>query len=341
MQVLREQITGPSAWVGPDLQTSDEWIEHLDDAAIAEIDAALAGVEEAGLSIPFERSAFPLPRLSDLLERIAARLENGLGFVLVRGIPRERYTARQCELIYWGFAVNLGTPISQNTRGHLLGHVRDEGKSFEDPTVRGYQTSAKMDFHADQLPVDVLGLFCVRDARSGGESALVSVGAVHNILLEERPDLLEVLYRPFNLDWRGEEPPGEPGWYTSPMFSYAGGKVTSRITSRQYFNTVTRFGEELELTEVQREALDAVQDIANRPELQLSMRMQPGDMQFLNNHAILHARTEFQDHDDVELKRHLLRIWVAFPPEKRRALAPELADRYRIVETGGIPARAT
>lgn len=341
MQVLREQITGPSAWVGPDLQTSDDWIEHLDDDSLAEIDSALAGVEERGLSIPFERDAFPLPRTSVLLERIADRLEDGLGFVLVRGIPRERYTAHQCELIYWGFAVNLGTPISQNTRGHLLGHVRDEGKSFEDPTVRGYQTSAKMDFHADQLPVDILGLFCVRDAKSGGESALVSVGAVHNTLLEERPDLLEVLYQPFNLDWRGEEPPGEPGWYTSPMFSYAGGKVTSRITSRQYFNTVTRFGDELALTDIQREALDAVQDIANRPELQLSMRMQPGDMQFLNNHAILHARTEFQDHEEDEMKRHLLRIWVAFPPEKRRTLAPELADRYRIVETGGIPARAT
>lgn len=341
MQVLRERITGPSAWVGPNLQNDGEWIEYLDDVAIAEISAALAAVEERGLSVPFDKADFPLPRLADLLDRIADRLENGLGFVLVRGVPRERYTAAQCELIYWGFAVNLGTPISQNTRGHLLGHVRDEGRSFDDPSARGYQTKAKMDFHADQLPVDVLGLFCVRDAKTGGESALVSVDTVHNVLLEERPDLLEVLYQPFNLDWRGEEPPGEAGWYSSPMFSYAGGKVTSRITSRQYFNTVRRFGDELAITDIQREALDAVQEISNRHELQLSMRMRPGDMQFLNNHAILHARTEFEDHEDEDMKRHLLRIWVAFPPEKRRTLAPELAERYRIVEMGGIPARAT
>jgi hypothetical protein len=339
MQICRTRLTGPSAWVGPELQSDSSWIEHLDDAAIDEIDAALAGVHERGLDIPFDREDFPLPGMAALLERIPDRLENGRGFVLVRGLPRHRYTVAECELIYWGIGVNLGRPISQNTRGHVLGHVRDEGKNFDDPTTRGYQTSAKMDFHADQLPVDILGLFCVRTSKSGGESALVSVDTVHNVLLEERSDLLEVLYQPFNLDWRGEEPPGEPGWYTSPMFSYAGGKVTSRITSRQYFNTVTRFGDELALTNSQREALEAVQEISNRPELRLSMMFQEGDMQFLNNHALLHARTEFEDHDDPELKRHLLRMWIAFPPERRRELAPELAERYRVVEMGGIPAR--
>jgi hypothetical protein len=315
-------------------------MEHLDDAAVAEIDTALARAEQRGVEIPFGRDEFPLPGLAALFERIPDRLENGRGFVLVRGLPRHRYTAAQCEMIYWGIGVHLGAPISQNTRGHLLGHVRDEGKSFDDPTARGYQTSARMDFHADQLPVDVLGLFCVRTSKSGGESALVSVDTVHNVLLEEAPALLEVLYQPFNLDWRGEEPPGELGWYRSPMFSYAGGKVTSRITSRQYFNTVTRFGEELGLTGIQREALDAVQEISNRPELRLSMVFQEGDMQFLNNHALLHARTEFEDYDDPDLKRHLLRMWIAFAPELRRELAPELADRYRVVELGGIPARA-
>ncbi|MDH4117161.1 MAG: TauD/TfdA family dioxygenase [Acidimicrobiia bacterium] len=336
----RTPLSGPSAWVGPEIQNESDWIEYLDESAVAEIDAALASVESRGLQIPFSVEDFPLPGLVVLLDRIPEHLENGRGFVLVRGLPRDRYTREQCELIYWGIGVNLGTPISQNTRGHLLGHVRDEGKDFDDPTVRGYQTHAKMDFHADQLPVDVLGLFCVRTAKSGGQSALVAVDTVHNVLLEERPDLLDVLYQPFNLDWRGEEPPGQAGWYTSPMFSYCDGKVTSRVTSRQYFNTVTRFGDELALTEVQREALDAVQEISNRPELRLSMMFQEGDMQFLNNHALLHARTEFEDYEEEDRKRHLLRMWVAFPPERRRLLAPELAERYEVVEMGGIPARA-
>jgi hypothetical protein len=339
-EMRRTPIEGLQAWVGPEIQDEDFWIHRLDDTALEEIDAAVKGIEERGLSIPFEADDFPLPTLSRTIQRIPSILEDEQGFLLIRGIDRSRYTAAQCELIYWGIGSHLGTPISQNTRGHLLGHVRDEGKSFDDPTARGYQTTQKMDFHADQLPVDVLGLFCVRAAKEGGASALVSVGAVHNVMLEERPDLLEVLYQPFNLDWRGEEPEGEAPWYTSPMFSYADGKVTSRVTSRQYFNSVTRFGDELALTDVQREALDVLQEVCNREELRLSMMMQEGDIQFLNNHAILHAREAFEDYEDPDLKRHLLRMWIALPPEVRRPMPDVLADRYRIVEMGGIPARA-
>lgn len=339
-EVWREEITGPSAWVGPEIQDDTSWILRFPEEALDEIDSALASVEEKGLGIPFGKGDFPLGRGAEFLSQIPPILEERLGLALVRGIDRSRYTAAQCESIYWEIGVHLGTPISQNTRGHLLGHVRDEGRSFDDPTARGYQTSAKMDFHADQLPVDVLGLFCVRAAKEGGESALVSVGAVHNALLEERPDLLEILYEPFNLDWRGEEPEGEPPWYTSPMFSYTDGKVTSRVTNRQYFESVARYGEELVVTDVQREALDAVQEVANRPELRLSMLLEEGDMQFLNNHAILHARTAFQDYDDPDLKRHLLRIRIALPEGQRRSLSSDPAERYSIVESGGIPARA-
>ena len=338
-EVRTEPIEGLAAWIGPEIQDDHFWIHHLDEEAQAEIEAAVRHVQGNGVSNPFTQGAFPLPTVGAFIRSIPEVLEERQGFLLVRGIDRSRYTDAECELIYWGIGIHLGSPISQNTRGHLLGHVRDEGKSFDDPTARGYQTSAKMDFHADQLPVDVLGLFCVRAAKEGGASALVSVGAVHNALASERPDLLEVLYQPFNLDWRGEEPDGEQPWYTSPMFSHANGKVTSRVTSRQYFNSVTRYGDGLAVTDIQREALDAVQEVCNRPELRLSMMMQEGDMQFLNNHAILHARESFEDHDDPGLKRHLLRMWIALAASERRVLAADLADRYRFVEMGGIPAR--
>ncbi|MDH3250031.1 MAG: TauD/TfdA family dioxygenase [Acidimicrobiia bacterium] len=338
-QVQTGRITGPQAWIGRDIEDTTSWVVHLDETALAEIHDSVVAAEARGLEIPFPAEAFPLDHTRKLIDGIPVALEDGLGFLLVRGIDRSRYSVSQCELIYWGIGVHLGRPISQNTRGHLLGHVRDEGRSFDDPNARGYQTSAKMDFHADQLPVDVLGLFCLRAAKTGGSSALISVGAVHNALADEHPDLLEVLYQPFNLDWRGEEPPGERPWYTSPMFSSHDGKVTSRITSRQYFETVTRFGAELGLTDIQREALDVVQRIANRPEMRLSMMMKEGDMQFLNNHAILHAREAFTDHDEPDMKRHLLRMWIALDADHRRRLAPELAERYRWVEAGGIRAR--
>jgi hypothetical protein len=339
VQVLRQAMEGPGAWLGPEIQDDPSWILHLTPEAIAEIDTALRTVQAANLDIPFAAEQFPLPTFAKVLDTVPAILEDGLGFVLVRGLPRERYTDEECALIYWGIGVHLGTPISQNTRGHLLGHVRDEGRSLDDPTARGYQTRAKMDFHADQLPVDILGLFCVRTAKKGGASTLVSALTVHNVLLEEHPELVEVLHRPFNLDWRGEEPTGEAPWYTSPMFSYHDGRLTSRITSRQYFKTVTRYGDDLALTDRQRAALDAVQEIANRPDLRLSMDFREGDMQFLNNHTILHARQAFEDHDDPRRKRHLLRMWIALPEGRRRRLTSELAQRYRYVERGGIPAR--
>jgi hypothetical protein len=336
---LREKIVHAGAWRGPEIENDDSWILYLDSAAVDEIDAALKGVKAKGLSVPFSKSDFPLPTFSARLGEVPDRLENGVGFVLLRGLPREPYSDADCELIYWGVGVHLGMPVSQNTRGHLLGHVRDEGKSVSDPTTRMYQTALKLDFHSDQLPVDVLGLFCVRTAKKGGASFLVSALTVHNVLLAERPDLIDVLHQPFNLDWRGEEPPDERPWYTCPMFSYFDGKLTSRITSRTFFESVTRFGDELGLSPLQREALDVVQEISERPELRLAMDFREGDMQFLNNHAILHARDEYEDHDDPALKRHLLRMWIAFPEAQRRRFAPELAERYRYVETGGIPKR--
>jgi len=336
-EMVREAITDPAAWVGPEIARETHWYYHLDDKMIAEIDAALQSVKAAGLSIPFPKSAFPLPTFAGELEGIADRVENGVGFVMVRGLPRDRYSDEECELIYWGIGTHLGQPVSQNTRGHLLGHVRDEGRKLTDPTTRPYQTSGGMDFHSDQLPVDILGLFCMRTAKSGGASFLVSALTVHNVLLKERPDVLETLYQPFNLDWRGENPDGELPWYACPMFSQHDGKISSRITSRIFFESVTRWGDELAMTDKQREALDVVQEISERPDLRLAMDFKEGDMQFINNHIMLHARSEYEDHDAPEMKRHLLRMWIAAPEGKRRQLAPELADRYRFVAMGGIP----
>ncbi len=337
--IKREKISEAAAWIGPDIQRDDSWIIKLNDDEVAEVDTALAAIKAKGGNIPFNKSDFELPNLSARIDEIPDRLENGVGFVLLRGLSRDRYTDEDCELIYWGFGVHLGRPVSQNTRGHVLGHVRDEGKTLEDPNTRPYQTALKLDFHSDQLPVDVLGLFCCRTAKKGGESYMVSALTVHNVILEERPDLLEVLYQPFNLDWRGEEPEGMQPWYRCPMFSFCDGKVTSRITGRVFFESVTRWGEHLALTDIQREALDYVQEVAERPELRLSMEFQEGDMQFLNNHAILHARGEYEDYEDPALKRHLLRMWISLPADRRRQLAPELQERYRIVEMGGIPVK--
>ncbi|MEH6753550.1 MAG: TauD/TfdA family dioxygenase [Alphaproteobacteria bacterium] len=336
-EIIREHITTPDAWVGPKIQADDRWLYLLNDAEIAEIDSALQAVKAAGLEIPFDASAFPIPGFKPRLDELISRVTDGLGVILIRGIPRERYTNEECALIYWGLGVHTGRPVSQNSRGHLLGQVTDEGKTLADPNARGYQTKNRLDFHCDQLPVDLLGLFCLRGAKSGGASYLVSAPAVHNVMFEERPDLLDVLYAPFHVDWRGDHPEGEQPWYDVPMLTAHDGRIAARVTNRSFMESVSRYGEELALSDAQREALDVFQEISNREELRLQMEFQEGDMQFINNHSILHARQAYEDYDEPDRKRRLLRMWIGMTDHRRRQLAPILADRYRYVEMGGIP----
>jgi hypothetical protein len=332
----RERITGAGAWIGRDIQDDPSWIYQIDAEAVEEIDAALAHVKRMRSQIPYPADAFPLPRLKARLEAIRDEVENGRGFVLMRGIPRERYSDEDCELIYWGLISHLGTPVSQNARGHRLGHVRDEGRVKSDPNARLYQTRERMDFHTDVLPVDLLGLFCMRGAKSGGASKIVSALTIHNVLRDERPDLLDALYGMFHLDWRGEEPQGEKPYFTIPMFSEREGRVTARLVNILYYKSAARFGDAYAPTPLQLEALEAVQEIANRPALMLSMDFREGDIQLLNNHTTLHARTAFEDFDEPSRQRHLLRMWIAVPDAYRRPLADTLADRYRWVQRGGI-----
>ncbi len=337
IEMITEDISGPGVWTGPELQDDPNWIMYLDDDDVAEIDAALAAVKASGLSIPFAPGAFPLPTFARKIDDIVDRVVNGKGLTLVRGLPRERYSDADCELIYWGIGIHIGTPVSQNARGHVLGHVRDEGRVLSDPNARPYQTASKMDFHGDLLPVDILGLFCLCPAKSGGESYVVSAEAVHNVIREERPDYLEALYQPFNIDWHGEEPEGARSWYTMPMFSARRGRVSSRITSRRFIHSVTRHGENLAASQLQLDAIDFTQEVARRPELRLHMTFEAGDMQFLNNLTTLHGRSGFEDYDEPERKRHLLRMWIALDEARRRPLSPQLDERYGWVERGGIP----
>ncbi len=337
IEMITDEIAGPGAWRGEDLQNDRSWIMPLEADDVAEIDAALAAVKEARTSVPFAASDFPLPTFTQKIDEIVDRVSNGRGICLVRGLPRDRYSDEDCELIYWGIGVHIGRPVSQNARGHVLGHVRDEGRVLSDPNARPYQTHAKMDFHCDLLPVDVLGLFCVRPAKSGGESYVVSAQTLHNVIREERPDYLEALYQPFNIDWHGEEPEGSKPYYTMPMFSARDGKITSRITSRRFVHSVTRHSEDLAASPVQLEAIDFAQEVARRPEFRLSMTLEAGDMQFLSNHTTLHGRSEFEDYDEPGRQRHLLRMWIALDEAKRRPLAPLLDERYSWVEKGGIP----
>jgi hypothetical protein len=188
---------------------------------------------------------------------------------------------------------------------------------------------------------DVVALLCLRHAKSGGLSTIVSSMAVHNAMAERRPDLLERLYRPFPIDRRGEVPEGKGPFYEAPVFNEHAGLV-SVLYSRLHIGSSQRFPEARRLTPEDHEALDMLGELAADPELRLDMNFTPGDVQFLHNHTILHARSAYEDWPEAERKRHLLRLWLSPPGE--RPLPPVFAECYgdlTIGNRGGIICEGT
>jgi alpha-ketoglutarate-dependent taurine dioxygenase len=234
-------------------------------------------------------------------------LDNGRGFVLVKGVPVERYSLPVASTVFWGLGQHLGVPVSQNAAGHMLGHARDTGRTLADPSTRGYQTRAELPFHTDGS--DVLALLCLRAGRSGARTRLVSSAAVHNALLARRPDLVERLYRPHFLDRREEQAPGEPPYHAVPLAAWYDGKLSMRY-NRPYLESAQRFADVPRLEPADLELFDLVDELAASPEFRLDVGFEAGDLLLVNNHAVMHSRTEYEDFAEPELKRHVLRLWL-------------------------------
>jgi hypothetical protein len=332
----RPLVEGPSAWIGRDLRSrEDEWIYPLSPADIAEIGSATATVRGRGLDIAaIRRADFPLPTLGPQLDRMREEILNGRGFVLIRGLPVEGRPIADSAAAYCGIGSYFGNARSQNAKGHLLGHVRDLGLATSDPNVRTYQTTERQHFHTDSC--DIVGLLCLKTAKSGGLSSLTSSMAIYNVMAERRPDLVTRLFRPFATDRRGEVPEGKKPFFDIPVYNDFAGYL-SVIYSRTYINSGQRFAEARRLEPEDIEALDLFDDLANDADLRLDMRLRPGDMQFVHNHTILHDRTAFEDWPEPERKRHLLRLWLAAPGA--RPLPPVYAEHYggtTVGDRGGI-----
>jgi Taurine catabolism dioxygenase TauD, TfdA family len=326
---IRRPIEGPSVWFADDMRGREaEWSYRLSPAEVAQLETALRAVQARGLDIAtISRQNFPLPTLGPVLDRLCEDVLNGRGFVLLRGVPVEGRPIAESAAMYWGIGAYFGSARSQNAKGHLLGHVYDlGGSSAADPTIRSYATAERQNFHIDRC--DVVALLCLRRAKSGGLSAIASSMAVHNVMLERRPDLLDQLYQPMPVDRRGEVPEGKAPFYEAPVFNPYAGNV-SVLYSRLHIGSSQRFAEARRLTPADIEALDMLGALAADDALRLDMTFMPGDIQFLHNHTILHARTGYEDWPEAERKRHLLRLWLA--PKQARDLPPVFAECY-----GGI-----
>ena len=296
------------AWSGPELaRTPERWTIALTPDEIDDLDQAIGALERSAI-VDITRSDAPLPHLAPRLAAMRETVLHGQGFMLITGFPIERYSLEQAARAFWAVGAHMGPAVSQNAKGHALGHVRDLGFDPNVPSARGYQSNARLPYHCDAG--DIVALLSGQTSKSGGLSSLVSSVALYNAMAERRPDLARVLMQPSYRDRRDEIPEGRKPWFAMPIFNPHGGHMLTNFV-RSGIRKAQRFDEVPRITEHQAEAFDYLDALAEGPEFHLDIKFGPGDMQFVSNHSILHSRTAFENWDDLGKQRHLLRLWLA------------------------------
>jgi len=234
-------------------------------------------------------------------------LQRGTGFINVVGLGEARYGADDLALVHWGLGSYIGAPVSQNAAGDLLSHVRDVGANPHDRGKRLYKTRVELGFHSDGS--DIVGLACLRPAKFGGSNRLVSCGALYNEILLRRADLVALLYEPFYWDRNNEESAGEDPYFALPICSYQEGLLRFFYIG-WYIRNAQRHAAVPRLRAEQIQLLDLIDEIAAEPQTHVEFRLEPGEINYLKNSAVLHMRTAFEDHDDPQRKRHMVRLWL-------------------------------
>ncbi|MPZ46330.1 MAG: TauD/TfdA family dioxygenase [Betaproteobacteria bacterium] len=335
-EILRAPVNTSCAWIATTFSGEDSWIDRLSGEEILEIDKALEKLRVRGLCWPnFTKKDFEIPALGAHLQKMLAEIREGRGFVLIRGIPVERYNPEQSRNIYWGIGAHLGEIISQNAKGDLIGEVTNLGADYTKPNVRGYTTRDHLRPHCDSA--DVVGLFCIKQARSGGMSSIASSIAIYNAILREHPEYIEPLYSGFHYDLRGEGVTGHVNEVTRnkvPVFSYFKGHLSCRFNPKAIETAQIKMGRSLSSLEL--DAVHHIEQLASDPTYRLDMMLEPGDIQLIDNYSVLHSRTEYIDHDEPDEKRLLLRLWINI--FDGRELAPNFSDRYNTGSRRGVAA---
>ncbi len=300
----RAPIRDETAWSAVDYPGRDDWARPLPAEVIAEI----------------EGGAATLPATEAFMAAALAALESGPGFILLTGWPVERHDREGNARALSRLGEGLGSLVDQTMRRNRIEDITDRGLPF-DHTTRGYSGTAYLPFHTDGS--DYTALMCLGVAAEGGVSILASAATVHNTILAERPDLLEVLCRGFHHHRRGEEAEGEPPVTPErvPVFGTRRGLIQC-CYNRNPNEWLEREG--IEVTEIETEALDYLDAVLERPDIQVRMAMCPGDIQLINNYVTLHSRTAYRD--GPGRKRHLLRVWIRSRAPRRAG--PNIIDLY-------------
>ncbi len=302
--------THPARWTGPQLAGSAEWVHRFTSDEAAELRGAARRAATDGAAL-VDLAAAPLP-LPSLAARLAAwrdELCHGRGFILAKGFPIDM-APEEVRAAYVILGAHLGRAVGQNVAGDLLCDVRDDGADPTDPTVRRYRTRREQPFHVDGS--DLVGLLCLHQGKSGGVSQIVSSVTVYDEISRRRPDLEPLIRSPWCFDGYGQFGADGRPWFERPIL-VGSAAAPSMFYLRWYVDQAQRYPGVTPLSDAQRELLDLIDSLAADPELNLDMAFEPGDVQLLSNHTVLHSRTAYEDFDEPDRRRHLLRLWLQAP----------------------------
>jgi alpha-ketoglutarate-dependent taurine dioxygenase len=245
------------------------------------------------------------------MHRVRAMLDDGIRFAVLDRLPMDEMSRDESTMLYWLLASLVARPVAQKRDGSMMFVVRDTGATLAPGSgIRPTVTNVDLTFHNDnsynETPPDHVALFCQQRAKEGGISRVMSVATVHNELLAE-PALLARLYRPFWYDRHREHAPDEPSTFAAPVFEFDG-VLKARLALLEIGAGYTLRGETID--DEGKAALEAVRAVFERPELRIELDFQPGQIQFVNNRATGHARTNFIDAAAPERRRQLVRLWL-------------------------------
>ena len=319
---LMKPLVDPAGWYPDELRGRPVWIYSLSGAEQSDILDSVDAFQARGTPLKdATRDDFPLPILGRGLRDIRAELLDGRGFALLRGLPTAGRSLAQTAAAFWAIGSHMGRVTSQNSQGHLLGHVKDLGGDYA--KVRGYTTRAEMKFHCDSA--DILSLCCLHPAKAGGAHRICSSVTIYNEMLKRHPELVRELTFRFYRTRKGSIPPGETEpWVREPIFSVQDGYFAARGAGAFLFKA-QKLDAVPKLTDAQREAIRVYYEIADT--VAIDIEFQPGDISFVMNHVTLHSRSAYEDWPEEHRKRHLLRLWLT--TDGARPMHPDIAREHR------------
>src|SRR3984957_11205357 len=221
--MIEQPIAGASAWRRADIRNEDYRVV-LDGPCLDEIRRAADEIRAHPLPTVLRSPAdFDMTNCHAAMPEVRRILKQGVRFAVVDRLPLEELGDDEAQAIYWLLSSMVARPVAQKLDGTMIYDVHDTGaQALPGSGIRPDKTNIEIRFHIDNAynttPPDIVGLLCLRTARSGGISRVLSFPTASTRLLAEPPEVLPRLYRPFWFDRQREFFPGEPETFSAPVF---------------------------------------------------------------------------------------------------------------------------